>query len=111
MSFLGHIISSEGVDVDPRKTEAMKNWLRPLTPTDIRNFLGLEGYYQRFVDGFVSIESPLTTLTQKSKKFEGSEAYEKSFRTLMDRLTSALVLTLAESTKGFLCIMMHPMWV
>ena len=53
--------------------------LRPLTPTDIRNFLGLEGYYQRFVDGFVSIKSPLTTLTQKSKKFEWSKSCERSF--------------------------------
>ena len=64
--FLGHIISSEGVEVDPRKTEAVKN-------------VGLEGYYRRFVDGFASIASPLTTLTQKSKKFEWSEACERSF--------------------------------
>ena len=51
VTFLGHIISSEGVEVDPRKTEAMKNWPRLLTPTDIRSFLGLEGYYHRFLDG------------------------------------------------------------
>ena len=64
--FLVHIISSEEIEVDPRKTEAIKNWPRPLTPTDIRSFLGLEGYYRRVVDGFVSIASVLTTLTQKS---------------------------------------------
>ena len=80
VTFLGHIISSEGVEVDPRKTEAVKNWTRPLNPTDIRNFLGLAGYYQRFVDGIASIASPLTTLTQKSKKFEWSEACKKSFQ-------------------------------
>ena len=77
VAFLGHIISSEGVQIDPRKTEAVKNWPRPLTPTDIRSFLGLAWYYTRFVDAFVSIASPLTTLTQKSVKFDWSEACEK----------------------------------
>ena len=62
--------SSEEVKVDPRKIVVVKNWPRPLTLIDIRSFLGLAGYYWRFVDGFVFIESPLTTFTQKSKKFE-----------------------------------------
>ena len=69
-TFLGHIISSEGVEVDPRKMEAVKNCPRPLTPTYIRSFLSLEGYYGRFVYGFALISSPLITLTQMSKKFE-----------------------------------------
>ena len=69
VAFLGHIISSKGVDVEPRKTKAVKNRPRPLNPTDIRIFLGLAGYYRRFMDGFASTASPLTTLTQKSKKF------------------------------------------
>ena len=73
MAFLGHIISSEGVEVDPRKSEVVKNCHRPLTPTDIRTFMVLVGYYRRFVDCFVSITSPLTTFTQKSMKFEWSE--------------------------------------
>ena len=59
------------------------------------------GYYRRFGDSFVSIASPLTTLTQKSKKLDWSEAYEKSFQILKYRLTSALVLTLPEDTKDF----------
>ena len=63
MAFLDHIIANEGVEVDPRKMEKVKYWPRPLTPTNIRSFLGLAGYYQRFVDGFASIASPLTTLT------------------------------------------------
>ena len=79
MAFLGHIISSEGVEVDPRKTEAVKNWSRPLTPTVIKSFLGVAGYYRRFVDGFASISSPLTTLTQKGMKFEWSETCERNF--------------------------------
>ena len=58
VAFLGHIISREGVEVDPRKIDAVKNYPRPLTLTDIRSFLGLAGYYRRFVDGFASIASP-----------------------------------------------------
>ena len=63
MTFLGRIISSEGVEVDPRKMKAMKNWPRPFISTDIRSFLGLAGYYEMFVDGFTSIASPLTNFT------------------------------------------------
>ena len=70
VTFLGYIISSEGVEVDPKKTKAMKSLPRPLTPADIRSFLGLAEYYWRFVDGFASIESSLTNITQKSKNFE-----------------------------------------
>ena len=65
VTFLWHIISSEGDDVDPRKMEAVKNFPKPLTPKDIRRFLGLVGYYWSFVDGFPHIASSLTTFTQK----------------------------------------------
>ena len=77
VTFHAHIISSEGVEVDPRKIGAVKNLPRPLTPTDIRSFLVLAGYYRRFMDGFASISSSLTTFTQKCKKFEWSEPCEK----------------------------------
>ena len=83
------------------KMEEVKNWPRPLTLTDIRSFLGLSCYYQRFVDCFASIASPLATLTQKSKKFEWSEACERNFQILKDSLTFAQLLTLPEGTKGF----------
>ena len=79
VEFLGHIISSEGVEVDPRKIEAFKNWPKLLTPTDIRSFLGLAGYYNRFVDSFASFKSPLTTFTQMTVKFKWLEEYERSF--------------------------------
>ena len=102
MTFLGNVISIEEVEVDPRKMEAVKNLPRPLTPTGINFFLVLEAYYRRFMDGFVSITSPLTTLTQKSKKFECCEACEKSFQLLNNRLGSTLVLTLPEDTKSFM---------
>ncbi|KAH0651615.1 hypothetical protein KY284_031527 [Solanum tuberosum] len=101
VAFLGHIVSSEGIQVDPKKTDAVKSWPRPLTPSDIRSFLGLACYYRRFVEGFSSIASPLTALTQKKAKFVWLEACEKSFQELKDRLTSAPVLTLPKGTDGF----------
>ena len=65
VEFVRRIISSKGVEVDPKKTDAVRNWPRPLTLTDIKSFLGLPGYYRRFVDGFASIASPLTTFPLK----------------------------------------------
>ena len=79
VAFLGHIVSSEGIRVDSRKIEAMKQCSRPTYATDIRIFLGLAGYYRRFVEGFSSIASPLTRVTQKMVKFEWSDDCEKSF--------------------------------
>ena len=101
VAFLGDIVSSEGVEVDPRNTEVGKSCPKTLSPTDIQCFLGLAGYYKRFVERFLSIASPLKTLTQKKSIFEWSESCEKSFQLLKDRLTSTLVLTLSEDTKGF----------
>ena len=89
----------------------VKNWPIPLTLTDIRSFLGLAGYYRRFVYGFASIVCPLTTLSQKSKKFEWSEACDKSFQLLKDNLTFTPVLTLPEGTKVLWCIVTHLQWV
>ena len=79
----------------------VKNWPRPLSSSDIRIFLGLAGYYRRFVEGFASISSPLTMLTQKKAKYQWSEACEKSFQELKDHLTSAHILTLPEGSDGF----------
>ncbi|WMV38090.1 hypothetical protein MTR67_031475 [Solanum verrucosum] len=101
IAFLGHIVSSKGIEVDPKKMDLVKGWPRTLTPTDIRSFIGLAGYYRRFVEGFSSISSPLATLTEKNAKCVWSEACEKSFHELKDTLTSALVLTLPDGTNGF----------
>ena len=79
VAFLGHIISTEGVEVHPGKIKVVKSWPIIFTPTDIRSFLGIVGYYRRFVDGFASIASPFNTLNQKSMKFECSEACERIF--------------------------------
>ncbi|WMV50916.1 hypothetical protein MTR67_044301, partial [Solanum verrucosum] len=95
-------LDSMGIEVDPKKTDTIKSWPRPLSPTDIRSFLDLFGYYRRFFEGFSSIATPLTTLTQKKAKFLWSEACEKSFQELKDRLTSTPVLTLPKGTDRFL---------
>ena len=73
VAFLGHIISCDGVEVDPMKIDMVKNWPRPSNPTYRRTFFGLVVYYRRFVDGFSSIACSLTALTQKKVKFEWSE--------------------------------------
>ncbi|XP_073063931.1 uncharacterized mitochondrial protein AtMg00860-like [Primulina eburnea] len=82
VSFLGHVISREGVSVDPRKVEVITEWPRPKNATDIRSFLGLAGYYRKFVEEFSSIAVPLTKLTQKNSKFIWDEDCEKFFQTL-----------------------------
>ena len=76
--FLGHIISCEGIEFDLKKTKAVKNRPTPLTPTNIRTFLGLAGNYRRFVDGFSSISSPLTTLTQNNVMLSGRRLVKKA---------------------------------
>ncbi|KAH0661387.1 hypothetical protein KY284_026318 [Solanum tuberosum] len=77
VAFLGHIVSSMGIEVDLKKKDAVKTWTRPLTPLDIRSFLSLAGYYRRFIEGFSFIASPLTTLTQKKAKFIWIEGCEQ----------------------------------
>ncbi|KAH0650243.1 hypothetical protein KY284_030155 [Solanum tuberosum] len=102
VSFLGHIVSSEGIPVDSQKIKVVKKWPRPTSLTDIRSFLGLAGYYRRFVEGFSSIASPLTKLTQKKVKFQWSDDCERSFAELKTRLTTSLVLTLPEGLDGYM---------
>jgi len=80
MAFGGHIVSGEGIKVDPRKIEAIQSWPRPTTVAEIRSFLGITGYYHRFVEVFSSIASPLTRLTQKGAKFIWSNDCEASFQ-------------------------------
>ena len=101
VAFLGHIVSDAGIAVDTQKIEAVKTWPRPMTPTEVRSFLGLAGYYRRFVEGFSSLSAPLTKLTQKAAKFQWTEACEHSFQELKDRLTSTPVLALPEGSEGY----------
>ncbi|XP_070049785.1 uncharacterized protein [Nicotiana tomentosiformis] len=100
-TFLGHVITGDGIKVDGQKIEAVMTWLRPLNPTEVRSFLGLAGYYRRFVEGFSSIYAPLTKLTHKGAKFQWTKACEQSFQELKKRLTTEPVLTLPDGTEGY----------
>jgi len=99
--FLGHVISAEGIFVDPIKVEAVLKLQRPTNVIEIRSFLGLAGYYRRFIEGFSTIASPLTKLTRKEVRFVWSKEYEASFQELKERLTSAPVLALPSGIEGF----------
>ncbi|GJU30579.1 putative reverse transcriptase domain-containing protein [Tanacetum coccineum] len=101
IQFLGHVIDRSGVHVDPAKIEAIKSWVAPTTPTEVRQFLGLAGYYRRFIEGFSLISKPLTKLTQKNKKYEWGKEEEEAFQTLKQKLYSAPILALPEGTKDF----------
>ncbi|XP_073152945.1 uncharacterized protein [Henckelia pumila] len=101
ISFLGHIVSAKGIEVDPSKVEAVRNWDVPKNATEIRSFLGLAGYYRRFIQDFSKIALPLTSLTRKGVKFVWSEQCEKSFTELKERLISAPVLAIPEGTGHF----------
>jgi hypothetical protein len=99
VQFLGHIISNQGIHVDPGKIEAVKTWLTPKTPTDIRSFLGLAGYYRRFISNFAKIAVPLTELTQKNKAFTWNLEQETAFQTLKLKLCQAPILSLPDGTE------------
>ena len=101
IGFLGHVVSNEGVSVDPEKIECIKNWPQPKTATEVRSFLGLAGYYRKYVKGFSSIAQPMTRLTGKDVKFAWSGECEKSFTALKDMLTSAPVLVLPEADQPY----------
>ena len=79
VAFLGHVVSKDGIQVDPKKIEAVADWPRPTTVTEIRSFLGLAGYYRRFVKDFSKITAPLTRLTQKNVKFVWTDICEEHF--------------------------------
>ncbi|XP_070004764.1 uncharacterized mitochondrial protein AtMg00860-like [Nicotiana sylvestris] len=79
LSFLGHVVSSEGIKKDPKKIEAVQSWLKPSSATEIQSFLGLAGYYCRFVEGFSSIAAYLTRLNQKGAPFRWSDECKESF--------------------------------
>ncbi|GJW70220.1 putative reverse transcriptase domain-containing protein [Tanacetum coccineum] len=101
VQFLGHVIDKKGVHVDPAKIKAIRNWVAPMMPTEVRQFLGLDGYYQRFIECFSLISKPLTKLTHKDKKYEWGREEEEAFQTLKNKLCSAPILALPEGTKDF----------
>ena len=101
VSFLGHVVTKDGISVDLGKVDVVSNWRRPITVTEIRSFLGLAGYYRQFIEGFSKIALPLTSLTQKGVKFEWSNDCERSFQELKNRLVAAPILTILSSSGRF----------
>ncbi|GJR64078.1 putative reverse transcriptase domain-containing protein [Tanacetum coccineum] len=101
VQFLGHVINREGVHVDPAKIEAVKNWPVLKSPTEVRQFMGLAGYYRRFIEGFSLIAKPLTKLTQKNKRFEWGVDEDEAFQKLKQDLCTAPILALPEGPDDF----------
>ena len=92
VQFLGHVLSAEGIAVDPSKVEEVLNWEAPTTVHQVRSFLGLAGYYRRFIPDFSRIAKPITGLLKNQTKFVWSTECEKAFQTLKRLLTTAPVL-------------------
>nr|AAV32158.1 putative polyprotein [Oryza sativa Japonica Group] len=101
VKFLGHVISAGGVAVDPSNVESVLNWKQPKTILEIRSFLGLAGYYRRFIENFSKIARPMTRLLQKDVKYKWTEECEQSFQELKKRLVTAPVFVLPDPRKGF----------
>ncbi|GJV66334.1 putative reverse transcriptase domain-containing protein [Tanacetum coccineum] len=102
VQFLGHVIDSQGIHVDPAKIESVKDWASPKSATEIRQFLGLAGYYRRFIEGFSKIAKPMTKLTQKKVKFDWSDKAETAFQLIKHKLCSAPILALPEGNEDFI---------
>ena len=99
VKFLGHVVNSKGIMVDPAKIDAIMSWGCPKSPSEIRSFLGLAGYYRRFIQDFSKIASPLTKLTRKDVKYVWSDTQEMAFQTLKLKLSQAPVLVLPEGVE------------
>nr|GEV41196.1 putative reverse transcriptase domain-containing protein [Tanacetum cinerariifolium] len=109
VQFLGHMFDSKGIYVDPTKIELIKDWASPKSSTKIRQFLGLAGYYRRFIEGFSKIAKSMTKLTQKNVKFDWGEKKEAAFQLIKQKLCSAPILALPIGSKKFIvyCDALH----
>jgi hypothetical protein len=101
VAFLGHVISKGGISVDPSKVQDVLSWNVSASIGDIQSFLGLDGYYWRFIEGFSKISKPMTELLEKDKKFEWTFACEATFQELKKRLTTAPILVIPDMEKLF----------
>jgi hypothetical protein len=99
--FLGHVILAEGISIDPIKVQEVLEWKAPKSVTQIRSFLGLVGYYRRFIPNFSNIVNPMTKLLEKDAKFKWSQECEEVFLTLKKLLTTACVLAQSDIKKLF----------
>lgn len=101
LRYLGHIISEAGVATDPDRIQAVLQWPLPVSVRELRSFLGLAGYYRRFVKHFGIISRPLTELLRKGAVFVWTDVQEQAFVTLKQALTSVPVLALPDFSKPF----------
>eukprot|EP00253_Pinus_taeda_P005349 PITA_05349 len=101
IQYLGHVISKEGIAVDPEKIKAIMDWPIPKDVTDVRSFMGLAGYYRRFMAGFSKVAFPITSLQKKGKLFHWTPDCQKSFEQLKHLLTTAPVLSIVDPNKDY----------
>jgi hypothetical protein len=103
--YLGHIISEEGIAVEPKNIEAIRGWPTPMNVSEVGSFMGLAGYYKRFIVGFSKITHPITSLEKKRIKFEWTTECEENFNLLKELLTSAPILKIVDPNENFVvCI-------
>ena len=98
---MGHVVLASGVSVDPEKVEAVMSWERPKLVFEICSFLGLAGYYRRFIEDFFWLVTPMTRLTRKGVEFEWNDLCEKAFQELKRMLTSAPILIVPEQEQRY----------
>jgi hypothetical protein len=99
--YLGHIISGEGIYVDPEKVKTIMEWSVPRNAHEVRSFMGLASYYRRFVEGFSKIAKPITTLQRKGVRYEWTKECDSAFIELKRLLTSAPILQVSNMEKDF----------
>ena len=96
---MGHVVSESGIAVDPAKVATVQDWPTPKNATDVRSFLGLAGYYRKFIQDFSKIAAPLTQLTKKNQSFVWDGVCEDAFKSLKERLTRAPVLVIPKGNE------------
>jgi hypothetical protein len=99
--FLGYVISSDGISMDPNKVWDVLDWKPPRTMHQVRNFLRLAGYYRRFISNFSRIAKPITDLLKKDEKYVWNAEHDEAFKTLKKLLTTTPVLAQLDITKSF----------
>eukprot|EP00253_Pinus_taeda_P012189 PITA_12189 len=101
IQYLGHVITKDGIAVDPEKIKAIMEWPVPKDVADVRSFMGLAGYYRRFVEGFSKVAFPITSLHKKGKLFHWTPNCQKIFEQLKHLLTAAPILSIADPSKDY----------
>ena len=102
VEFLGHVIGQNGVKTDPKKIKAVQEWSEPRNVTEVRSFLGLCGYYRRYVKNYADIARPLHKLTEKQGEFRWSKECQDAFDLLKTKLVQSPILSIPDQTKEFI---------